>query len=67
MQDGLNIIYYIFNKFITLIFDNFEIVPNVTIGWIIVSIIIISIMITNILSVAKSSQSHVIDRSNNGQ
>lgn len=64
MTDGIDLIKYIFGKFITLLFDNFTIIPNVSIGWIMVSILIISIMAQNILSVARSSQSHTIDRSN---
>lgn len=68
MQDALTIIYYIFNKFITLLFDNFTMFNNVSIGWVIVVIVIISIMISNILSVAKSSQTHFFERNNdNGQ
>lgn len=67
MTDALSIIYYVFNKFIDLLFNKFEIFPNVSIGWIMVSIIIISIMITNILSVAKAGQTHIIERkSDNG-
>lgn len=64
MNDGISLIYYIFNKFIISLFDTFTIAPNVSIGWIIVVIIIMSIMLSNILSVAKSSQSHQIERNN---
>lgn len=68
MTDALNIIYYIFNKFITLLFDDFTMFNNVSIGWVLVVIVIISIMISNILSVAKSSQTHFFERNNdNGQ
>ena len=62
MSDGINLIYYIFNKFIITLFDTFTIATNVSIGWIIVVIVIMSIMLTNILSVARSSQSHQIER-----
>ena len=64
MNDALNLIYYIFNKFIVTLFDTFTIASNVSIGWILVSIIIISIMISNILSIARSSQTHRIERDN---
>lgn len=64
MTDAINIIRYIFNKFISMLFDNFTIITNVSIGWIMVSIVIISIMINNILSVARSSQTHHIERDN---
>lgn len=62
MNDGISLIYYIFNKFIIALFDTFTIAPNVSIGWIIIVIVIMSIMLSNILSVAKSSQSHRIER-----
>lgn len=62
MNDGINLIYYIFNKFIVTLFDTFTIATNVSIGWVIVVIIIMSIMLSNILSVARSSQSHQIER-----
>lgn len=64
MTDAINLIRYIFSKFINLLFDNFTIVTNVSIGWIMVSIVIISIMINNILSVARSSQTHHFERDN---
>lgn len=60
MTDALSIIYYIFNKFLILLFDTFEMFPNVTIGWVIVAIIIISIMASNILSMAKAHSSEHI-------
>lgn len=62
MSDGITIIRYIFNKFITLLFDNFIIVTNVSIGWVMVSILIIAIMISNILSVARNSVSTSINK-----
>lgn len=67
MSDALNIIRYIFNKFIVLLFDNFTIFTNVSIGWVMVVIVIIAIMISNILSVARSSQSHRFERNDNGE
>lgn len=62
MTDALSIIYYIFNKFIDLIFNRLEIFTDVTLGWVTISVLIISIMISNILSVARASQSHQIER-----
>lgn len=54
MTNALNFIRYIFNKFIVLIFDDFTIINNVSLGWIFVVIILFSIMISNIISVARS-------------
>lgn len=64
MTNALTIINYIFSKFIDLFFDKLTIANNVTIGWVMIVIIIFGIMIYNILSVAKSSQSHFIERDN---
>ena len=61
MSDALSIIRYIFGKFLTLLFDNFTIFTNVSIGWVMVAIIIIAIMISNILSVAQKSQSAALN------
>lgn len=62
MSDGISLIYYIFNSYIATLFDTFTIATNVSIGWVIVVIVIMSIMLSNILSVARSSQSHQIER-----
>lgn len=62
MTDALNIIYYIFNKFITLLFDDFTMFNNVSIGWVMVVVVILSIMFSNILSIAKSSVSTAINK-----
>lgn len=55
MNDALTIIKYLFTKFINLFFNDFSIFSNVSLGWVMVSIFIISIMISNILSLARSS------------
>ena len=62
MINALDLIRYIFGKFISLLFDDFTLFTNVSIGWIMVAIVIIAIMISNILSVARSGQTHKIDR-----
>lgn len=62
MGDALNLIYYCFSKFLVLFFDTFELFSNVTIGWVLVSIFILGIMISNILSVAKNSISTSITK-----
>lgn len=62
MNDALSLINYVFTKFLDLLFNRLEISSNVTIGWILVVIVIFGIMISNILSVARSSQSHIIER-----
>lgn len=64
MNDALSLINYVFTKFLDLLFNRLEISSNVTIGWVLVVIVIFGIMITNILSVARASQSHIIERNN---
>lgn len=63
MGDALNLIYYCFSKFLVLFFDTFELFSNVTIGWILVSIFILGIMISNILSAARNSSVYSSSRS----
>lgn len=51
MQNAINIFWYMFNKFLVLIFDDFEILPNITIGWIIISAFVLSVIIGSILNI----------------
>lgn len=51
MQNAINLFWYMFNKFLVLIFDDFEILPNVTIGWIIISAFVLSLIMGSILNI----------------
>lgn len=51
MAQAINLFWYMFNKFLVLVFDDFEILPNVTIGWIIISAISLGVVIASILNV----------------
>lgn len=53
MSEALAYLYYIFDKFINLIFNQLEISSNVTIGWIGISIIIFAMMIKTILNIPR--------------
>ena len=55
MNDALTIIEYIFVKQLNFVFNDLEILPNVTIGWVIVVITIFSILIYNVVNIARSS------------
>lgn len=51
MQNAINLFWYMFNKFLVLIFDDFEILPNITIGWIIISAFVLTVIIGSILNI----------------
>lgn len=51
MTQAINLFWYMFNKFLVLVFDDFEILPNVTIGWIVISAISLGVVIASILNV----------------
>lgn len=57
MTDALTIIYYIFDKFIDLIFNGLQIANNVSIGWVLVVITIFAILIKNVINLPKSMTS----------
>lgn len=51
MTNAINLFWYIFQKFNDLIFNQFQIQQNVTVGWIIIAAMIFGILITNILNI----------------
>lgn len=53
MSQALTYLYEIYTSFLDLVFNRFELFTNVTIGWIIVSIVIFGLMINNILNLPK--------------
>lgn len=57
MQEALNIIFQIYSKFITLVFDTLELFPNVSIGWIAVVCVVFSILFRNILALPNKGSS----------
>ena len=57
MSEALNIIKSIYLKFITFIFNDAVIAPNVSIGWILLGCIIFGVLIRNILSLPSKGQS----------
>lgn len=54
MNEALTYLYYIFDKFVNLIFNQLEIAQNVSVGWIIIVIIIFAMLIRNILNLPRS-------------
>lgn len=53
MNEALTYIRYIFNKFVGFVFDDMAISNNVTIGWIAISVIVFSILISSILNLPR--------------
>ena len=54
MTQALTYIYQIFNKFVQLMFNDFEMFSGVTVGWVIVSVMLFNLMIVNILNLPRS-------------
>lgn len=50
MNEAINIVYYIFNKFIDFLFNQAYILDGVSLGWIIVICSIFTILFTGILN-----------------
>lgn len=55
MQEGLTYLYQIYESFLDLIFNRFELFEGVTIGWIIIAVMVFGIMITSILNLPKTT------------
>lgn len=56
MADALNYLYQIFDGFINMVFNDFELFSGVTVGWIAVSVIVFGILINSILNIPKGVQ-----------
>ena len=55
MQQALTYFYYFFEKCLDYVFNTMEIAQNVTVGWVIVSVLVMSMLIRSILNVPKSA------------
>lgn len=56
MNYGVELIYYVWHKFITFIFDNALIFDGVSIGYVMLSVIVLSILIRNLLAIPRKGQ-----------
>lgn len=54
MNEALTYLYYICGKFINFVFNDAEIVPTVTVGWVAISVIVFSMLISSILNLPHS-------------
>lgn len=53
MSDAINLVFYIFNKFIDLLFNKIQIIDGVYLGWIIIVVIIFGIIFNSLLNIPK--------------
>lgn len=53
MNTALDVFYYIWDKLLSLVFNDLQIAPSVTVGWVLIAIIIIGFVTANILSVPR--------------
>lgn len=53
MNEALQYLYYIYDKFIVFVFDTMEISPNVSIGWIALSVMLFGLLIRSILNIPR--------------
>lgn len=53
MLDAINFIYLVYDKLINLIFNQFQIVQGVSVGWVLVVIVAFGLMIKSILNLPK--------------
>ena len=60
MSDALEIIKYIFTKQLNFMFNDLQMFTGVTIGWVLAVITIFSILIHNVVNLAKSAPSQRI-------
>ena len=51
MENAINVVLYIFNKIIDLLFNKIQILPDVYLGWVIISVILFSIIFNSILNI----------------
>ncbi len=53
MSTAIEVVFYIFQKFVDLLFSKIQIVQNVYLGWVIIACIVIVIMANSILNMPK--------------
>lgn len=53
MSDAINLVFYIFNKFSNLLFNEIQILEGVYLGWVIIVVIIFGIIFNSLLNIPK--------------
>lgn len=59
MSTAISIFYYIYNKALSLLFDDLTIETGVTVGWIFVAVMILGFIICNVISVPRAVDSRL--------
>lgn len=53
MSQAINVVFYIFNKFINLLFNEIQTIDGVYLGWVIIVVIIFGIIFNSLLNIPK--------------
>ncbi len=53
MSDAINIVFYIFNKFINLLFNEIQIIQGVYLGWVLLVILLFGIIFNSLLNIPR--------------
>lgn len=53
MSEALGYIYYILDSMLNWLFEDAELFPNVTVGWVVITIILFSMVIRSILNIPR--------------
>lgn len=53
MSQAINVVFYIFNKFINLLFNEIQILEGVYLGWVIIVVILFGIIFNSLLNIPK--------------
>ena len=56
MAQALTYLYDIYSGFINMVFNDFALFENVTLGWIVIAVFVFGIMINSILNIPKGIQ-----------
>lgn len=62
MSDALTFLYYIYDKFINLVFNQMEFFTNVTFGWVLVGCLIFGVLIKSLLALPRSAPTYKSDK-----
>lgn len=65
MAEALQIFYQIYAMLVELFFNDIEIAANVTIGWVLVTVFIFSVLLRSLLNVPRASRSVRVERKDN--
>lgn len=53
MAQALTYLYDIYTGFLNMVFNDFELFPNVTVGWIVVVVLVLGLVINSVLNIPR--------------